>query len=325
MPDAPSASPRLNGHGNGHLTSTAMSRVDLLRELEPVVRQGLERHLAASTEWFPHEYVPYEVGRNYLHEPWEETDSVLGPVARTALEVNLLTEDNLPYYHLALWESFGKEGAWGEWVRRWTAEEGRHAIVLRDYLTVTRGLDPVLMERGRMDQVSRGYYPENGGSFADPLDGIVYTTLQELATRIAHRNTGKYTNDPLIEKLTARIAVDENLHYVFYRELGSAALQIDPSSMVEAIKRQVFAFAMPGIDFPEFRSKALEMAKAGIYDIRIHRDQVVIPVLFTHWRIDQLTGLTDEAEEARNEISKYLELLDAMARKYEDKRAQAQT
>jgi acyl-[acyl-carrier-protein] desaturase len=204
-------------------------------------------------------------------------------------------------------------------------EEGRHAIVLRDYLTVTRGLDPVLMERGRMDQVSRGYYPENGGSFADPLDGIVYTTLQELATRIAHRNTGKYTNDPLIEKLTARIAIDENLHYVFYRELGSAALQIDPSSMVKAIKRQVFAFAMPGIDFPEFRSKALEMAKAGIYDLRIHRDQVVIPVVFTHWKIDQLTGLTEDAEEARNEISQYLELLDAMARKYEDKRAQAQT
>ena len=95
--------------------------------------------------------------------------------------------------------------------------------------------------------------------------------------------------------------------------------------MVEAIKRQVFAFAMPGIDFPEFRAKALEMAKAGIYDIRIHRDQVVIPVLFTHWKIDQLTGLSEAAEQARHEISQYLELLDAMARKYEDKRAQTQT
>jgi acyl-[acyl-carrier-protein] desaturase len=94
---------------------------------------------------------------------------------------------------------------------------------------------------------------------------------------------------------------------------------------VKASKRQVFAFAMPGIDFPEFRSKALEMSKAGIYDLRIHRDQVVIPVVFTHWKIDQLTVLTEDAEEARNEISQYLELLDAMARKYEDKRAQAQT
>ena len=212
-------------------TNSATPPAEMLELLEPTMLRGLERHLSAATEWFPHEYVPYEVGRNYVDEPWEETDSALGIVSRTALEVNLLTEDNLPYYHLALWEIFGRGGVWGEWVRRWTAEEGRHAIVLRDYLTVTRGLDPVALERGRMDQVSRGYYPDgNGGSRTlDPLDGVVYTTLQELATRIAHRNTGTFTQDPVIEKLTARIATDENLHYVFYRELGKAALEIVPS------------------------------------------------------------------------------------------------
>ena len=127
---------------------------ELLKLLEPAIRRGLERHLSAATEWFPHEYVPYEVGRNYKDEPWEETDSALGIVSRTALEVNLLTEDNLPYYHLALWEMFGRGGPWDEWVRRWTAEEGRHAIVLRDYLTVTRGADPVVA-RARPDGPGR--------------------------------------------------------------------------------------------------------------------------------------------------------------------------
>ena len=135
----------------------------MLTELEPALRLGLERHLAQATEWFPHEYVPYEVGRNYVEEPWEPTDSHLSEVSRLSLEVNLLTEDNLPYYHLALWETFGSDGIWGEWVRRWTAEEGRHAIVLRDYLTVTRGLDPVALERGRMETVCRGYYPDGKG------------------------------------------------------------------------------------------------------------------------------------------------------------------
>ena len=296
---------------------------EMLALLEPTMLRGLERHLSAATEWFPHEYVPYEVGRNYVDEPWEETDSALGIVSRTALEVNLLTEDNLPYYHLALWEIFGRGGVWGEWVRRWTAEEGRHAIVLRDYLTVTRGLDPVMLERGRMDQVSRGYYPDgNGGARAlDPLDGVVYTTLQELATRIAHRNTGTFTQDPIIEKLTARIATDENLHYVFYRELGKAALEIAPSEMMLAINRQVTGFAMPGLDIPEFKQKAIEIAKAGIYDLRIHHDEVVLPVLFTHWKIDKVTGLSDEAEQARDGITNYLSMLDAMASHYEEKRA----
>ena len=305
------------------MTGTRRTPADeMLRLLEPTVARGLERHLAAATEWFPHEYVPYEVGRNYVQEPWEPKDSALGPISRTALEVNLLTEDNLPYYHLALWETFGADGVWGEWVRRWTAEEGRHSIVLRDYLTVTRGADPVQLERDRMSMVSTGYYPDgNGGFFPDPLDGLVYTSLQELATRIAHRYTGQYTNDPAIEALTARIATDENLHYVFYRDLAAAALEIDPSSMMLAINRQVTGFAMPGAAMPGFKDKAVEIAKAGIYDLRIHRDEVVLPVLFKHWKIDRITGLTDEAEQARDGISDYLAALDQMATFYEEKRA----
>ena len=300
----------------------AVPPVDMLTELEPALARGLERHLAQATEWFPHEFVPYEKGRNYVEEPWEPTDSHLSEISRISLEVNLLTEDNLPYYHLALWETFGRDGVWGEWVRRWTAEEGRHAIVLRDYLTVTRGLDPVALERGRMETVSRGYYPDGkGGFFADPLDGLVYTSLQELATRIAHRNTGQYTDDPLIEKLTARIAIDENLHYVFYRELAKAALEIDPSAMMMAINRQVLGFQMPGIEIPEFKAKAIQMAKAGIYDLRIHHDQVVLPVLFKHWKIDQPTDLSDEAKEAREGVMNYLAMLDATAKIYEEKAA----
>jgi acyl-[acyl-carrier protein] desaturase len=303
---------------------TAVPPADMLTELEPALQLGLDRHLSQATEWFPHDYVPYEVGRNYVEEPWEPTDSHLSEVSRMSLEVNLLTEDNLPYYHLALWETFGSDGIWGEWVRRWTAEEGRHAVVLRDYLTVTRGVDPVALERSRMDTVCRGYYPDgHGGFFPDPLDGLVYTSLQELATRIAHRNTGQYTDDPLIEKLTARIATDENLHYVFYRELAKAALEIDPSAMVMAINRQVVGFQMPGIQIPEFKAKAIQMAKAGIYDLRIHHDQVVLPVLFKHWKIDRLTGLTEEAEEAREGITNYLAMLDATATMYEEKRAAA--
>jgi acyl-[acyl-carrier-protein] desaturase len=180
----------------------------------------------------------------------------------------------------------------------------------------------VALERGRMEQVSRGFYPKGHGAPAtSPLDGIVYTTLQELATRISHRNTGTFTRDPLIEKLTARIAVDENLHYVFYRELGKAATELDPSAMVLAIHRQLLGFSMPGLEIPEFRSKAAQMAKAGIYDLRVHHDQVALPVLFTHWKLDRLTGLSDAAEEARDGIMGFLAALDATAARYEERRA----
>ena len=290
----------------------------ILHELTPVVERALERHLSAAQEWFPHEYVPWDEGTSFTDEPWDLSQSRLSDIARTALEINLLTEDNLPYYHLAIWEMFGGEGPWGEWVRRWTAEEGRHSIVIRDYLTVTRGSDPVELERTRMDHVSRGFYP--AGELT-PLDGLVYVTLQELATRIAHKNTGAITKDPVGERMMSRIATDENLHYVFYRDLTAAALEEDPSAVMLAIKRQVLGFTMPGLELPGFREKALKIARAGIYDLRIHRDQVLLPVLLKKWRIDKVDGLTGEAQQAHDEVLTFLDSLDRAAARFEEKRA----
>ena len=108
----------------------------LLRDLEPVVEQLLERHLATSKEWFPHEHVPYGRGRDaVVGEQWSEDDADLAgatidDAVRSALLVNLLTEDNLPYYFRTIEQVFGPDGAWGTWVRRWTAEEGRHSMAI---------------------------------------------------------------------------------------------------------------------------------------------------------------------------------------------------
>src|ERR671912_670656 len=131
--------------------------------------------------------------RGLLHE--------LDPVARTAMIVNLLTEDNLPSYHRAIAVQFGRDGAWGQWVGRWTAEEGRHGVALRDYLVVTRGVDPVELERARMDYMTTGY--DSGDK--SPLEALAYVSFQELATRVSHRNTGRVTHDPVADRLLARI------------------------------------------------------------------------------------------------------------------------
>src|SRR3954453_11150432 len=128
----------------------ALETAVLLKELEPTVEENLDRHLAAAVDWMPHEYVPWVQGRNFAlldGEPWSTGQSALSPIARIALEVNLLTEDNLPSYHREIYRIFGRDGAWGVWVNRWTAEEGRHAVCIRDYLLVTRGVDPEHLER----------------------------------------------------------------------------------------------------------------------------------------------------------------------------------
>jgi acyl-[acyl-carrier-protein] desaturase len=290
---------------------------DLLAELEPVAEQQLRRHEQVADEWFPHEYVPYSQGRDFDTEPWTPDHSRLTGVAQIAFEVNLLTEDNLPSYHRELHEMFGDgDGAWINWMHRWTAEEGRHSIVLRDYLTVTRAIDPVELERGRMQQVMTGY----DRASTDALRGMVYVSFQELATRISHRNTGRFSNDPVADRIMARIAKDENLHMVFYRDLVGAAFHLDPSRVMEAITAEVIAFQMPGAGMRDFSRKAVQIANAGIYDLRVHHDEVVWPLL-RHWKVFEAEGLDEDAERSREELSGFLTGLDQLATRHTEKRA----
>ena len=298
------------------MTTAAVTDLDLLVELEPVVAANVDRHLSVAKEWMPHEYVPWQLGRDFNDDPWSPEQSRLDRVTQISFEVNLLTEDNLPSYHREIDTAFGRDGAWGTWTGQWTAEEGRHAYAMRDYLLVTRGVDPVQLERDRMDQMKAGYFVTEDKT---TLRVLAYVSFQELATRIAHRNTGMATQDPVADKLLARIAADENLHMIFYRNLVTAALEIDPSRTVEAIAAEVVGFQMPGTGINDFQAKALEIAKAGIYDLRIHHDEVVLPLL-RHWKFFELEGLSGTAEQARVEVTAYLEAVDAMASKFTTKR-----
>jgi acyl-[acyl-carrier-protein] desaturase len=293
-----------------------------LAQLEAVVEENLGRHLAAVQDWLPHEYVPWSEGQNFAAlggEPWSAGQSRLSPAARTALEVNLLTEDNLPSYHAELSRTFGRDGAWAAWVNRWTAEEGRHASCIRDYLLVTRGIDPAQLERARMATLQAGY--DSGGK--PPIQACVYVSFQELATRVAHRNTGRCCEDPVAERLLARIAMDENLHMIFYRNLVSAALEIAPSRTMRAITDEVTGFTMPGSVIPGFARKAAQIAQAGVYDLRIHHDDVIMP-LVRYWRVFEIGGLTAEGEQARQELAAALAALDARAARFVARRAEAQ-
>jgi acyl-[acyl-carrier-protein] desaturase len=170
--------------------------------------------------------------------------------------------------------------------------------VIRDYLTVTRSLDPIELERARMAQVECGEVPEP----PTPHDGLVYVALQELATRISHHNTGKVLTDKAGYEVMKKVASDENRHYLFYRDLASAAIELDPSGMVIAIERQVREFEMPGTGISNFGAHAKAIARAGIYDFSIHHDQILVPVVLRHWAVESLTDLTPEAELARDAL-----------------------
>jgi acyl-[acyl-carrier-protein] desaturase len=300
--------------------STTITQTQMLLELEQVVEENLNRHLSVAKEWFPHEYVPWSDGRNFDGplggEAWSPEDSPMSDVARSSLVVNLLTEDNLPSYHHEIALLFGRDAAWGDWVHRWTAEEGRHGIAIRDYLLTSRAVDPVELERLRMQHMSTGY--ESAHS-EDLVRSLAYVSFQELATRVSHRNTGRLTDDPVADQLLARVAADENLHMVFYRNLLKAALELAPNQTMRAITDVVTTFQMPGTDIAGFQRKAVQMAVAGVYDLRQHRDDVVAPVL-RFWNVFDIEGLDAEGEQARAELASFMEDLEKQALRFEDKR-----
>jgi len=292
---------------------------ELLEALSATATSLLDRHLSMTKEWFPHELVPWGTGRDFDPEvAWDPMEFPMPAAVRSALFVNLLTEDNLPYYFHSICGLFSEHEAFGAWSRRWTAEEHRHSIVIRDWLMVTRAIDPVELERGRMAQVSTGF--THGGRMEGPCEGLAYVSLQELATRISHRNTGRLIDDPRGAEIMSRVANDENLHFLFYRDMASAAIEVAPSEMMLAIARQVKTFEMPGTGITNFATHAAAIANAGIYDFAVHHDQILVPVVLRHWRIEALEGLSPEAEQARDRTVKHIARLGRVGRRMAERR-----
>lgn len=285
---------------------------EVLKAIEPQVEILFENHRKNSRRWMPHEVVPWGVGRDFVEEPWSPEQVQLRPDVVLALETNLLTEDNLPYYHAQIEKMVDQGGIWQRWNRLWTSEEGGHAAALRDYLYLMRVMDPELIEKNRLVMMETGFDRD----FADPLEVFAYTSAQELATRISHLRTGQRADEPIVLKLLSLIARDENFHFVFYRGVVEEVLKLRPDLMLPAIMNQLYSFAMPGTGMTNFELRQATIANAGIYGAREHRDLVVMPLL-RYWNVGAITGLDPAAAKAQERIIKLEKVLDRMVERQE--------
>jgi acyl-[acyl-carrier-protein] desaturase len=295
-----------------------MDDLALLKELEPEAERLLNRHLDSAEDWYPHDYVPWDRAQRLLTDGFSYGEAELPEGVRSALLVNLLTEDNLPWYTRTISRMFGGESAWGVWAQRWTAEEGRHAIVMRDYITVSGLVEPRELEDGRMAQVSSAIVPEPESA----ADGMCYVAVQELATRISHRNTGTML-DKTGYDVMMKLSTDENRHHLFYRDMVSKLLELNPSLAVEALERQIVNFAMPGVGIPGFAEHSKAIAQAGIYDFAIHHEKIIVPLVLRQWAIDKVEGLNATAEKARENLMRHIERVGKVAKRQAERRAAA--
>lgn len=270
----------------------------LLHSTEPRIAELLARHraAAASIDWSYHEFLPlgaFQAPRN--------TQALSRP-AYVAVETALLTEANLPWYTATLYAGLRDTPApLQEFVRVWTAEEDQHSTLLETYLLLTGNGDHAQRNRIRKGVVGAGW--EHG--LRGPFDGMVYTTVQELATRAFYLDTARacQAEDPALARALRRIAQDEALHYAFYRDVVKAHLDADPD-YVEMLAEVLIRFQMPGYVIPGFEERSVLLATSGVFGPEQFYEGVVAS-LWAYWQVDALAPCSDAARRGLRRLHAY--------------------
>ena len=238
----------------------------LTLELEPVVAENLAHHLDTADAWYAHDYVPFDEGRDFAFlggQDWDPSQVTLPKEVTDPLEVLLITKDNLAGYHRELVEHFILEDKWGRWLGRWTSEETLHAIAIREYLMVTRNIDPNADEHVRVNHVMRGYRASN----YTQIETLVFMALWERAHLVYLRNLEAKVDEPVLKKLVGKIAHDEERHLRFFDNLVKHCIETHRDQTINAISRRAIGLPVIGGDILEYRdSKLRTVAEAGIFD-----------------------------------------------------------
>lgn len=289
-----------------------------INELKPVTADLLAHHLEVTKTWEPQEDIPFSNARDFYKEPYSDDDNPLAYATRVAILVNLLTEDNLPYYTHELKTQLPKdiegEHPFDIWSGKWTEEEWKHGVAIRLWILAARAIDPSLLERLRRAQMSTGNVPHAGNW----IESLAYTSFQELATQVAHRNTMATIkvdtktlsisdnkkrkinhNNSKGRKVFSRVSGDEGLHYEFYAGSAAGGFELDPSTMMIAVARQLRKFKMPGQGIPGFKDMEKVIAASGIFGTMQYLEGVVKPTL-EKWDVDAVAekGLNSGGEKA---------------------------
>lgn len=222
------------------------------------------RHIDTVDPWYAHDFVPFEQGQNFAFlggVDWDPSQVTLPKVITDACEVLLIEKDSLAGYHREFVEHFILEDKWGRWIGRWTAEEHLHAIALREYLMVTREIDPDANERVRMEHVQKGYRADQYSQ----VETLVFMAFYERACAEFCRNLADRTDEPVLKGLIGRIAADEERHEEFFANLIAHCLDYVHDETVAAIAARAAELKIVGADIDAYADRQAGIAEAGIF------------------------------------------------------------
>lgn len=293
-----------------------ISRSEVMLFLEQKIEGLIEEYLKPiDTNWQPSEFLPDSSNENFAQEVklLQESCRDLPYDYMAVLIGDTITEEALPTYESWLMNVQGIDqenpSGWTKWMRWWTAEENRHGDLLNKYLYLSGRVNMREMETSTQHLIADGF---DIGTGADPYRNFVYTSFQELATNVSHRRTAtlsKKFGNPHLSKICGVIAADEMRHARAYKHFASLIFEIDPSEMMLAFEDMMRKkIVMPahfiretgmkiGSTFSHFSDAAQRL---GVYTtndyIQIFRD------LIEEWKIEDVRGLNEQAEKARDYI-----------------------
>jgi len=153
--------------------------------------------------------------------------------------------------------------------------------------------------------INNGFDPRTEN---DPYLGFVYTSFQERATKISHRNVAtlaKRAGDEMLHRICGIIAGDEARHERAYKAFMAKIFESDPVGAVCAfaamMKRKI---TMPAVAMRDTKDDHLFVRfsrvaqKTGVYTVHDYAD--IIESLVRDWKIEHLGGLSDFAAEAQD-------------------------
>ncbi len=295
-------------------------RLEVMKAIEGKVEGFIDSYLVPIEKiWQPTDFLPNSQSDNFFNEVEQirEEAKELGYDFWVTLVADTITEEALPTYESWLMDvegidqHDGNENGWSKWVRQWTAEENRHGDVLNKYLYLSGRVNMKEVEITTQHLIADGF---DIGTDRDPYKNFIYTSFQELATNISHKRVGqmaKKKGNALLGKMCNIIAGDEMRHHLAYREFVKTILEQDPNGMLLAfadmMKRKI---VMPahflresggsiGTAFETFSNCAQRL---GVYTANDYIE--ILKKLNDYWDVENLRGLNDTAEKARDYLTK---------------------
>jgi acyl-[acyl-carrier-protein] desaturase len=293
-------------------------RLEVMQFLENKIDGFVDQYLIPVEKiWQPSDFLPNSQSETFLEDVKElqEIAKDLPYDFWVAMVGDTITEEALPTYESWLMEvegvdNEGKNG-WSKWVRQWTGEENRHGDLLNKYLYLSGRVNMKEVEITTQYLINDGF---DIGTGKDPYKNFVYTSFQELATYISHNRVSqiaKKYGDHKLSKACKMIAGDEMRHHHAYSEFINQIFKVDPSEMMLAFQYMMKQkITMPAHFLREsgqsisaaFNQFSDSAQKLGVYTANDYIE--IMQKLLVKWDIDKITGLTDEAEKARDYLMK---------------------